>query len=499
MLLLDASATAGDAAHILDDSVEELSLQHRITALGPGLTDPYVPVQIPSTSDKPVLWLVDRAQQEFESFELETALETLSEAGRKLQSLPAGESGELLLRMHWLHVQLAMVHGEDGLAASHLTRIADLAPWWEPPVGYLTPELGDQWRADKERVATSGVRVQVRALPAGTRAWIDGFELPPGEDRAIAAGRHLYRAERSGFVTSRRWIELQPGQRWMATLPSQPSWDDTTRALLRGAIDGDLADDPAAVLEALGAMAGVDLVVVAFRTAADQPGAVRAAAIAPGERVWTMVFETCSAYELASAVAEIVVGPTPAAGGPVSPLLTIEIGGALRLGGLAEHNVTGGGGPAFEIGGGVDLDGYLELRAAVGMAFAGPVALAAAPVTQRAHMLRAGGIVAPHIPLGRGVSLWIGGGGGIMIAAVVTAVEDGTPYPAEERGGYLHGELGLDLPVCQGLTVGPSISYTHGWIPIQRSVPVDETQIEVEATAARSLQLQLRFTLGAKR
>jgi hypothetical protein len=495
VLLLDASATAGDAARILDDAVGELSLHHQITALGPGLMASYVPIQVPPPSAEPVLWLVDRAQREFENFELETASETLVEAGRKLESLPAGENGEALLQMHWLHVQLAMVRGEDALAASHMARIAELAPWWEPPVGYLTPELGQQWRADKERVVTSGVRIQVRGLSAGTHAWIDGFQLTPGEDRAVAAGRHLYRAERSGFTTSRSWIELRAGQRWMATPPSQPSWDDTTRALLRGAIDGDLADDPDAVLQALGSMAGVQLVVVAFRTATDPPGTVRAAAIVPGERTWQLPLRTCSAYDLASAVAEIAVDPGPTAG-PVSPMLTIELGGALRLGGPAERNVTGGGGPAFEIGGGVDLDGHLELRAAIGLAFAGPVALADTPLTQRAHLLRAGGVVAPHIPLGRGASLWIGGGGGIMISAIVTALEDGTPYPAEQRGGFLLGEIGLDLPVRQGVTVGPSISYTHGWIPNQRSVPLDGAHIEVEATATRSLQFHLRFTLG---
>jgi len=508
VLLLDSSEQAGNAERILDDAAEVLQKQYRVSAVGPSFATPYTIIAAPSERQVPVEWLVERAQREFENFELETAHETLGDASHKLEELTDGESGELLLKMHWLYAQLAIVRGEDDLCALHLEQIAGLAPWWEPPVGYLTPELRDIWLAERQRVMGEGVRVQVNGLPPGTRAWIDGFELTEGQTRALAPGRHLYHAERPGFVPARQWVRLKAGQRWEAVAPVHPAWDDATRAQVREAVHGPIPEGVAEVLAAMGALAGVDLVVVAYRTAADPPGTVRAAAVTPGQRSWTVAHRTCSSYDLAEQAAGAVGGAAVAPGGgasKVSPLLTVELGGGARLVGPAEQWVVGGGGPALELGGGVSLAGHLELRAAVGLAFAGPSALALgedfgdAEVRQRAYLFRVGGLVAPHIPLGGGSTLWFGGGGGFLVTGVVTAVGNQPPYPAEERGACAFGGVGIDLPVRPGLTVGPSVSYTHGFVPVTRSVPVEGQRIEVETTAARSLQFQVRITLGVMR
>ncbi len=497
VLLLDASASSGDATRILDDAVELLARQHHVSALGPAFADgPRIAVDA-AAGESPVRWLVERAQREFESFQLETAQQTLAEAGDALAGQPGGEQGALLLEMHWLYAQLAMVRGEDAVAVSHLARIAVLAPWWEPPVGYLTPELREQWLAERERVVGQGARIDLGQLPPGVEAWVDGFALPAGQARALAAGRHLVRVERAGFVPERRWIELQPGQRWLAVGPSRADWEDATRAMLRGCLDGELPAEAADVLAALGTRAAAELVVVGYRSATDPPGTVRAAAVVPGQRSWVIAHRSCSAYDLAEIVARTVRADEVAGASPVSPLMTVELGGALRMLGPAERNVSGGGGPALELGGGIDLAGRLELRAVVGLAFAGPVALEVADARQRAYLVRAGGVVAPRIPLGRGAALFVGGGGGFLLSGIVTTADDGVPYPAEGRGGFAIATVGLDLPAGRAATFGPAISYLHGVVPLQRGVPVaGQGSLEVQAAATRSLQFQLRIRLS---
>ncbi len=516
VLLLSGGATAAEPVAttvVLVDATERLAaardeleqaadlLQRRagapVLVLGPG-SEP----DGQSTAEArrgEALGHLQEAQAHYEDFDLERARAALGESALALDALTEPEIGELKLQLHWLQAQIAIVVGDTARAATHVRVIARLAPWWEPPVGFLTPEVKKALLDERSAIAADEVRVHGGALPPGAVVRVDGLAVDDPREVVIPAGRHVLRVERPGYRDIAEVLDLRPGQHVDLVAPFEPAWSDAQRRDLRRAVQDAGAGERARLLDDLAAGARAALVVVAFEV---DDGKLRARVYGTDPAGWRQAAVTADperVAELAAAELPRIGGAPPR--GPVQPLLALDLGGGARLVGSAGSATAAGGGLAVSFGGGVALREVLGIRALVGVAVHGPAVLpeetgdAGRGGTQQGFLIRAGVEVGPRIPLGRGTSLLICGGGGFAFGGVSTELAGAEAEVAQATGGYVAGAVGLEHAPRPGLAVGPVIGLTHAGVPVEANLTGDHGTLRVAAQAYSVLEFQLRISV----
>ena len=169
---------------------------------------------------------------------------TVSGGGRLTQ-------GELI-DLHAYRAAARMALGEESSAWDDLVALAVLAPLRPLDPAHFSPRLIDAARRAAKTVTVSGTLV-LSARPPDALLIVDGQLVGRGRvGVSRPVGRHLVRAERSGFLPSGQAIDL-PSAGVEATLTLTPAPVPT-----------------AAQLAAWGAVAGARHVVAAFVTGSDE-------------------------------------------------------------------------------------------------------------------------------------------------------------------------------------------------------------------------------------
>jgi hypothetical protein len=157
------------------------------------------------------------------------------------------------------------------------------------------------------------------------------------------------------------------------------------------------------------------------------------------------------------------------------------------------------------VGGGLLLGGALEIRGLVGFHHHGAAALSlqgsdgALEGSQRASLWRFGVVVGPRVPLGRGAHLRIEGGGGLAVASSSTELEGWGRTTDGGIGGFACGGVGVELPVTERFSMGPTVGVLVAGIPQQTALMDVPPLLVVSSGAVRALQLGVRGTLGPRR
>ncbi len=470
VLLLDASEPAGAAGAPLAQTADALAGPPPVEVEGAAFVAS-LPGEVPAlVATEDIDELLDRAGQHYDAFEPDAAVATLSEATTLIAALEGSELGPIQLRFHWLSTLAEMGRGHHAEAEPHLLAIARLAPWWEPPQGYLTPELEEYAGEQLETARDGGAVVDAQSLPAEARAWVDGFPLQGGTLQ-VSPGRHLVRVEQPGFATVLRWVELPAGTRFGVPSPTLAAWTAVTRARVRGSMGG--APEPlvADVLTRLGRQAGVDLVVVVTAAPADT---LQAAVLRPGEDGWAEPPAATTPEKLARRIRAL---DRPAGGElvrrPVVPVAHAAVGAGGRVvGDVAPALVAASGGPSIDVGGGISIRDRLEIRASVGLEVQAQTTLeargfgGAVDARQRGVLGHAGVVIGPRVPLGEPAALWAHAGIGLALGWMGTAVAGGEPQGTVEPGLWAAGLLGLDLALTDALVLGPDLGYQYGGIQL---------------------------------
>ena len=439
--------------------------------------------------------LIERAVAHFQDFQPEEAGALLTEASERLESLVSDESGDLWLQASWLYGQLAVYRGAFAEGFGFVKSIVWMAPWWELPPAYIPPE----WAVEEERsrVVALGSRIDASSLPASCRVSIDGIDVGAQREIPVAPGHHTVRVTRPGYTDVHR-IDLLPGQRWQAAVPTTLQWDEPAREFLRGGMGVEPDNEVFDLLTALAATADVERIVVFG--AVGTSGALEAGFFEPGEDRWLVAPRLYTPGELAVRV-EREQGRSSS--DPLAEFSLIAgVGGSGVVVASSDATMAGGGGPAVELGSSLRLVRWLQVEAACAASFFGPADLALSEAaerlggTQRSQLFRVVVTVGPVVPLGRDRHLWFAAGGGVAFAGITTRIQDEESDALDGRGGVLVLRLGIEMPIHRGISVSPAVSYIHAAIPLHSSPGTTPT---IQCGAFRHLEFVLRFRLSPSR
>ena len=500
VLLLDASEVPGAAADLLEEVARSLRAEG-VSALGPAAVAALQPVTVPAVDLAPIERQLQAAQAHYNGFDGEAALASLAGASAEIAALETGEVGPLLVRAHWLFAQLAILGGDDALGAAHLKLAVQASPTWQPPEGYLTPELEQVLEEERQRITATGATLSVSSLPSGCAVWLDGIPVTGRVDQAVVPGKHLLRVERSGFMTVRRWVDIRAGSSFLAVTPVEPVWDDATRAAVRAATGGTPDDSIMTVLTVFGRRTNADTVVVGFVDAGASLTPISCAVVLRrGAASWEEPARGYSCAELAIALGSRKAGVTGANPAATRPLFTLRVGGGGRISGKQNSLIAQSGGLAVEGGVGVALGGKLAIRLTAGLDVFGPAGVTVTVLDealagrQKCGMFRLGAFAGPRIPLGPN-TLWIAGGGGVAFSWISTELPLREPIPDAPTGGWGGAAVGLDMPVGSGgLTVGPSLSYVVAGSALDTVVPGSADTQHITSETFQAVEGGLRLT-----
>ncbi len=492
VLVLDVGETSGGAR--VGDLAEQLGDRAGWAALGPGYIEPFTRTEPapPEDSRDEIQRLLDRAEEQYRAFDTAGALATLEEASAGVLPLADGEHGPLLLRFHWLFAQLALVEGQTSVCDAHLRQIVRVQPWWEAPVGYLTPEAAESLARERDQVLAEAVTLQIGHLPPDVTVSVDGLAVGGIAAVPLTAGLHLVRVQREGFQTSRRWYAFEPGQTLAVAPPTTPSWDEDLRRRVRVAMAARDASQCARLISALARHARVDLVVLAVPGRGD---ALDVGAVTPGAETWRL-----RPVEVRADDAVRRIAGSRGASGTLGTLV-VGLGGSVRVVPSGASWVAAAGGLGLELGGGVLLGGVLELRGMAGLSMHGPAGLetpasaTGVDLVQRGLALRGGAMVGPRIPLGPGAHLWIGGGGGIAYCAMTYRGGEETATDANGTGGFVQGAFAVGLSPADGVSFGPMVSLVHAGVPLSSAIEQGPPRLVSSSDGFTTLELGLRFSL----
>ena len=284
VLLLDVCAEEGEAGDLLDETAALLPSEHR-ALLSSNLGLATAADVIGESERAGIESLIERATGHFQDFQPDEAEALLAEASARLDSQGSDESGYLVLRANWLYSQLAVYRGAFDEGFGFVKSIVWLAPWWELPQAYIPPEWVGAIEEERSRVVAQGARVGASRLPADGRVAIDGIDVGSEREIPVAPGHHVVRVTRPGYADSHR-IDLLPGQRWQAEVPTSLHWNESAREVLRRGTEPDPPADVASLLSELAAATGAELVVVASAARDGESGALVAGVFEPGCDCW---------------------------------------------------------------------------------------------------------------------------------------------------------------------------------------------------------------------
>jgi hypothetical protein len=492
VLVLDVGETTGGTR--VEALAEQLGASAGWAALGPDYVEPFAQATTLSsvaTLDE-IQPLLDRAEAQYRAFDTAGALATLEQASAGAQALADGEHGPLLLRFHWLFAQLALVEGQTAVCDAQLRQIVRVQPWWEAPVGYLTPEAAESLARERDQVLAEAVTLQVGHVPPDVTVSVDGLTVGGIASVPLTAGLHLVRVQREGFQTSRRWYAFEPGQTLAVTPPTAPSWDEDLRRRLREAMAAADASLCARLISPLARHARVDLVVLAVPGRGDS---LDVGAVAPGAETWRL-----RPVEVRTDDAAHRIAGSRGATGTLGTLV-VGLGGSMRVVPSGASWVAGAGGLGLELGGGIVLGGVFELRGIAGLSLHGPAGLETpasargVDLVQRGLSLRGGALVGPRIPLGPGAHLWIGGGGGIAYCAMTYRGGEESAVDANGTGGFVQGAVAAGLSPADGVSFGPMVSLVHAAVPLSSAIEQGPPRLVSSSDGFTTLELGLRFSL----
>jgi len=499
VVLVDLSEQPGAARMVLEDAADRIQARAGIPATVHGPADDGAGEASAAARRSEAHAMIQGAQTQYEVFDLEGARASLEQASLLLEALTDPEVGDLKIQIHWLQTQIAIVVGETARASSHIRIIVRVAPWWEPPVGLLTPEVKKALVDERSRVEADGVRVFAPDLPLNTVVRVDGLAVEEPAEVAIPAGRHVLRVERPGYVAEAEVMDLSPGQAVTIRAPLTPAWTDGQRASLRRALESQDEGDRSPLLDELAQATGAVLIAVGF-DAGD--GKVRARLYTLDPPGWLGAPLLVAAEPLAAVALAALPQVAPVTSqGPVQPLLAFDVGGGGRLVGAAQTAVSPGGGLAASFGGGVAVRQFLAIRALVAAGVHGPSPLpeetgeAGRDGTQQGYLIRIGVEVAPRIPLGKGSYLWFAGGGGFAVGGIATDLDGAEPTTLQAAGGYVSGSTGLEHTPRPGLTVGPVVGFTYAGVPLDDNLAGPGGTLRVSANSYSVLEFGLRVTI----
>jgi len=499
VLVLDASEEAGALADDLGRLAARMESERGLAVLGPEFAGPFegeAPALPASTEVEELLQL---AEQQYGDFDTEAARRTLLDASRRIGDLTDGEHGELLVRFHWLFAQLAIVEGEVAAAEVHLDRIVQRAPWWEPPKGYLTPEAADAFAAQRAEAVSSAAVVDLVVLPPDAEVWVDGFSMKEFGTVRVVPGLHLVRVEQPGYAVWRRWFDLAADQRLVVQPPVIPRWDADARAGARAALASGDVGALGALVGGLAQLADASLAVVAFSAGSE----VQAAALSVAEGRWAVEPSRGALSEFAGALCGVPIATNSrGAARPAAGVFTLSLGGSGRVVGGGDEFIAPGGGPSIELGGGVAINGVLEIRVLGGVAFHGgsslslPLGGSSVSSMQRSYLVRVGAVVGPRIPLGRAAYLWLGGGGGLGITGLTGAIGEGTATSVSAAGGMVMASAFLGLTPWPGVRFGPSAGFVHAGAPTTLLMLDGGTAARLKATSYSAVEFGVQMAIG---
>lgn len=502
VMLLDASEGQETASAFFLDVEHAVPGRTSCSVVDPAIV---AAMAFPETSIVPypaVVEFVDDAQRHYLDFDHEQALAALDAASDLLTQQDCAEHGELLIRILWLYAQLAITRGEEAQCIAQLKVIVGLAPWWEPPLGYLTPGLKTALEDERQAVLAGQTHVDTSAMEPGVDVWIDGIAVPSGTRQSVAPGRHLIRVQRSGYATTREWVEFGEGETLGVSGPIVPAWTDAERTTVRDCLRGGVLEPAcAAQLTAQGQYAGADLIVVAVAV----PGTdtTRSALYVPGGVSW----ETTPDDLPAMAVVRQIARESGGSGGGVSssaisPLLSVDLGGAMRPVPEADQLTATAAGLSLVVAGGVAPVSWLEIRFPVGLTALGGARVSTLDGSfqglQSCVAVRGGAMVGPRLRFGQRVSLWIAGGGGVVYLRSTTSWGE-QEMPLFGWGGWTGGTVGLDRSTASGWAVGPVIGYSYLGVTLRGEVGEGSAAAVVSSGGAHLIHLGVQVTIGPGR
>ncbi len=502
VLFVDVGQEAAGGRPILDEAATQLSDRYEIAALGPSFAACTAETPEPGGLSATAQRLLDSAEIHFDSFEPDLAAEVLERAAVEIAKLQGEEQGPPLLRARWLYSQVAIMNGDDDRARLHLARIVELAPWWIPPQGALPPELGVFLEdARKDVVGRGAVILLPESYGPGDRVWIDGIALEPAQSQVpVSPGRHVVRLVRPGTVATAHALEVKEAQSTAVLPMASPHLDQASCDQMWRDLDGSPSKGTVADLQGLGRVAGVDLVVVAGRRGGDPDGAVRAAGMRLDDPGWALSPRWADATELADQLGGALRGAAEDRERAVARFAMVgAIGGSGRIVAPADELVASGGGLSAELGVGVVFVERIGLRALAGLDLHGPVALSVGEPgstvegEQSGNLIRVGAAVTPRIPLARGASIWLEGGGGGAWTRIETRLGATDPSTARKSGAWVTGGIGIDYALGRGFSVGPQCSYLHAWVPVSGEVGTGDGSHPYSSAAYRRIEWGLRL------
>ena len=501
VVLLDVGVV--DTATPELDEVADQLVARGIQALGPAVAGAWPTDEPPLPSSPEVDALLAEAERLLEDFDSEGAMGALQRAADLVADGADGEHGAALLVIHWMFADLAMAEGQEAVCLAHLRQIVRAAPWWEPPRGYLTPDVAEAFTRERDAAAAIAATLDLESLPTGTAVHVDGIDVTGATRLPVLPGLHLLRVQRPGQATWRRWTDVAGGQVMVVAPPATPAWTDEVRATARAALD---AGDSAAMHSlTAGIIADTGASVVVLAQPGRRDDAVVAAGIMAGRDGWVVEPGAYTAASLAEAIRDVRLPRERTTSPAVAGVLAVDAGGTARIVLPEDRLVAAGSGPAIEAGGGLLLGGVLELRALAGLHHFGaaPMSLEGSGVvlegSQQATLLRFGAAVSPRIRLGSATHLWIGAGGGVALAWSTTELDGWGRTSHTGSGGYLYVGLGLDVAASRAVGLGPSGGLVIAGVPQETALTDIPPLLTVTSGAVRSLQFGLRGTFGPGR